>query len=94
MGLAVAGNRVGALPEILGDVSLLAATPDELAGHVLRLLDDRAAIDAVGRRNRAIADAAFSVERMAADYLDLYRSVIPELVELMPDYPPAVDFPL
>jgi glycosyltransferase involved in cell wall biosynthesis len=94
MGLAVAGNRVGALPEILGDSRLLAATPDELAGHVLRLLDDRDAIDTVGRRNRAIADAAFSVERMAVDYLDLYRSVIPERVELMPDYPTAVDFPL
>jgi glycosyltransferase involved in cell wall biosynthesis len=94
MGLAVAGNRVGALPEILGDVSLLAEAPDELAGHVLRLLDDRAAIDAVGGRNRAIACAAFSVERMAVDYLDLYRSIIPEHVELMPDYPSAVDFPL
>ena len=94
MGLAVAGNRVGALPEILGDSSLLADTPDELAGHVLRLLDDRDAIDAVGRRNRAIAGAAFSVERMAVDYLDIYRSVIPDRVDLMPDYPPAVDFPL
>jgi glycosyltransferase involved in cell wall biosynthesis len=94
MGLAVAGNRVGALPEILGDSSLLAETPDELAGHVLRLLDDHAAIDAVGRRNRTIACAAFSVERMAVDYLDVYRSVIPEQVELMPDYPPAVDFAL
>jgi hypothetical protein len=31
---------------------------------------------------------------MAVDYLDLYRSVVPERVELMPDYPPAVDFPL
>ncbi len=94
MGLAVAGNRVGALPEILGDSSLLADTPDELAGHVLRLLDDRDAIDAVGRRNRTIAGAAFSVERMAVDYLDIYRSVIPDRVDLMPDYPPAVDFPL
>jgi glycosyltransferase involved in cell wall biosynthesis len=94
MGLAVAGNRVGALPEILGDSSLLADTPDALADHVLRLLDDRAAIDAVGRRNRAIACAAFSVERMAVDFLDVYRRVIPEQVELMPDYPAAVDFPL
>jgi glycosyltransferase involved in cell wall biosynthesis len=94
MGLAVAGNRVGALPEILGDSSLLADTPDALADHVLRLLDDRAAIDAVGHRNRAIACAAFSVERMAVDYLDVYRSIIPEQVELMRGYPPAIDFPL
>jgi glycosyltransferase involved in cell wall biosynthesis len=94
MGLAVAGNRVGALPEILGEASLLAETPDELAGHVLGLLDDPAAIDIVGRRNRAIACAAFAVERMVADYLDLYRSIIPEQVELMPGYPPAADFPL
>jgi hypothetical protein len=31
---------------------------------------------------------------MAVAYLDLYKSVIPEAVELMPDYPPAVHFPL
>jgi hypothetical protein len=31
---------------------------------------------------------------MAVDFLDVYRRVIPEQVELMPDYPAAVDFPL
>ena len=40
------------------------------------------------------ACAAFSVERMAVDYLDVYRSIIPEQVELMRGYPPAIDFPL
>jgi hypothetical protein len=31
---------------------------------------------------------------MAVAYLELYKSMIPEAVELMPDYPPAIDFPL
>jgi glycosyltransferase involved in cell wall biosynthesis len=94
MGLAVTGNRVGALPEILGDTSTLGATPDELVAHVLRLLESREAIDAAGARNRVIACSNFSVKEMAVAYLDLYKSVIPEAVELMPDYPPAIHFPL
>jgi glycosyltransferase involved in cell wall biosynthesis len=94
MGLAVAGNRIGALPEILGDAGTLGATPEELVSHVLRLLESRAAIDETGARNRAIACSKFAVEGMAVAYLDTYKEMIPEAVELMPDYPPAIDFPL
>ena len=74
MGLAVAGNRVGALPEILGDTGTLGATPDELVSHILRLLESRHTIDAVGARNRSIARSNFSVKRMAVAYLDLYKT--------------------
>jgi glycosyltransferase involved in cell wall biosynthesis len=94
MGLAVAGNRIGALPEILGDAGTLGTTPEELVSHVLRLLESRAAIDETGARNRAIACSKFAVEGMAVAYLDTYKEMIPEAVELMPDYPPAIDFPL
>jgi glycosyltransferase involved in cell wall biosynthesis len=94
MGLAVAGNRVGALAEILGDTSTLGATPDELVSHILRLLESRDTIDALGARNRSIARSNFSVIRTAVAYLDLYKSINPGAVELMPDHPPAVYFPL
>jgi len=94
MGLAVAGNRVGALPEILGDTSTLGVTPDELVFHILRLLESRDSIDAIGARNRSIAGSKFSVERMAVAYFDLYKTINPEAVELMPDFPPAEYFPL
>jgi glycosyltransferase involved in cell wall biosynthesis len=93
MGLAVAGHRVGAIPEILGDTSTLGTTVDETASHILRLLESRYAIDALGARNRAIARAKYSVERMAMAYADVYRMLAPEEVDLMPDYPPAVYFP-
>jgi glycosyltransferase involved in cell wall biosynthesis len=93
MGLAVAGHRVGAIPEILGDTSTLGTTVDETASHILRLLKNRAAIDALGARNRAIARAKYGVERMAMGYADVYKMLAPEVVDLMPDYPPAVYFP-
>jgi glycosyltransferase involved in cell wall biosynthesis len=94
MGLAVAGNRVGAIPEILGDNSTLGTSPDETASHILRLLDNREAIDAIGARNRSIARANFCVERMVTAYADVYKSLAPGETDLMPDYPPAVYFPL
>jgi glycosyltransferase involved in cell wall biosynthesis len=94
MGLAVAGNRVGAIPEILGDASSLGATPEETVTRILTLLEDRDKIDTVGATNRSIASTNFSVEGMAIAYADVYKSMIPMEAELMPDYPAAVDFPL
>jgi glycosyltransferase involved in cell wall biosynthesis len=93
MGLAVAGHRVGAIPEILGDTSTLGTTVEETASHILRLLENRYAIDALGARNRAIARAKYGVERMAMAYADVYKMLAPEEVDLMPDYPAAVYFP-
>jgi glycosyltransferase involved in cell wall biosynthesis len=93
MGLAVAGHRVGAIPEILADASTLGATVDETVSHILRLLDNRYAIDALGARNRAIARAKYGVERMAMAYADVYKTLAPKEVDLMPDYPAAVYFP-
>jgi glycosyltransferase involved in cell wall biosynthesis len=94
MGLAVAGNRVGAIPELLGDDSTLGITLDETASHILRLLENRDAIDVIGARNRSIARANFCVERMVTAYADIYKSLAPGEADLMPDYPPAVYFPL
>jgi glycosyltransferase involved in cell wall biosynthesis len=94
MGLAIVGNRVGAIPEILSDVSTLGTTPEETAHHVLRLLENKDMIDAIGMKNCSIARTNFSVQRMAVAYAEVYRGIIPGEADLMPDYPPAVYFPL
>ena len=94
MGLAVAGNRIGALPEILGDDATLGTTAEETAAIIARLLDDPAALEAIGARNRSIARTAFGVDQMAIQYARLYREIAPAESELMPGYPAAVNFPL
>lgn len=94
MGLAVAGNRVGAIPEILADDGTLGGTSDETTAHILRLLGSRDLIDNLGARNRSIARTNFSVERMAFEYADVYKSVIPEEIDLMPEFPSAIYYPL
>ena len=94
MGLAVAGNKVGALPEILGDDATLGTSPAETAAIIARLLDDPGAMEAIGARNRSIARTAFDVEQMAIQYARLYREIAPTEFELMPGYPDAVNFPL
>jgi glycosyltransferase involved in cell wall biosynthesis len=94
MGLAVAGKLVGAIPEILGDTATLGADTNEIVSRILDLLEDRGRIDALGFRNSCIARQNFGVKRMAAAYCNVYKGVIPKEVELMPEFPPAVLFPL
>jgi glycosyltransferase involved in cell wall biosynthesis len=94
MGLAVAGHKVGALPEILGDDATLGTTADETAAIIARLLDDPAHLEAIGARTRSIARTAFGVDQMAIQYARLYREIAPAQSELMPGYPAAVNFPL
>jgi glycosyltransferase involved in cell wall biosynthesis len=94
MGLAVAGNQVGAIPEILGDDSTLGATPEGTAFRILELLENRDRVDTIGARNRSIARTNFSIERMAVAYANVYKSIIPGQADLMPDYPSAIYFPL
>src|SRR5262249_22978225 len=94
MGLAVAGYRVGAHPEIFCDSSTLGATPAMLVWHILSLLENRDSIDVVGARNQSIARSNFSVKRMAVAYLEVYKKMIPNAVDLMPDFPQATYFPL
>ncbi|PNG25653.1 hypothetical protein CR492_12045 [Methylocella silvestris] len=101
-GLAVAGYRIGAVPEILGDDETLGQTLgqtlgetlNETAGIIVALLDDRARIEALGRRNQAIAKARFSVGAMAAAYCSLYRDIAPGDFDMAPGLPDAVLFPL
>jgi glycosyltransferase involved in cell wall biosynthesis len=76
MGLAVGGNRVGALPEILGSDDTLGRSPDETAAKLLALLEDRPRIEELGKRNREIALREYSVERMVESYDALYRDAL------------------
>jgi glycosyltransferase involved in cell wall biosynthesis len=93
-GRAVAGYRVGAVPEILGSVETLGESLDETANIVLALLDDRDRMIALGEHNRAIALKRFSVEKMAISYFNLYRGLAPRDFDVLRDLPDAINFPL
>jgi glycosyltransferase involved in cell wall biosynthesis len=93
-GLAVAGYKIGAVPEILGDTQTLGETLDETVEIVTALLDDRKRIAALGEHNRALALERFSVENMAVRYFQLYRDLAPREVEILSGLPDAVHFPI
>lgn len=78
MGVPVIGYQVGALPEILGDLSLLAPpdNPSKLVQIALQLLDDEPVRHQIGCRNRQRALELFSVEAMIKSYADLYGEVL------------------
>ena len=75
MGQAVAGFKVGALPEILGGSQTLGADRAELADILLRLLDDPAEVDVLGAQNRERA-RDFAVETMVETYGTVYAEAL------------------
>jgi glycosyltransferase involved in cell wall biosynthesis len=79
MRLPVVGYDVGAIPEIVGDGSLVAPAGDSrrLGAIAAALLDDRPRRLAIGAANRARAERLFSVEAMVAAYEALYRELAP-----------------
>jgi 2-polyprenyl-3-methyl-5-hydroxy-6-metoxy-1,4-benzoquinol methylase/glycosyltransferase involved in cell wall biosynthesis len=80
MGLPVAGYRIGALPEILGNTELLATPGDShaLAGILIALLNDRERSQRIGSVNRERAQGLFSVDAMVASYDALYADHVAE----------------
>ncbi|HVG16412.1 MAG TPA: glycosyltransferase family 4 protein [Chitinophagaceae bacterium] len=74
MGLPVAGYRVGALPEIIADDSLLAPPGDikKLSKVLIELLDNKERRNQVGIQNNQRAKELFSVEAMIESYKDIY----------------------
>lgn len=92
MGLAVSGNRVGALPEILHSDATLGATRTETVARILELLNDRDRIDALGQQNRDISRSLYCVRAMTDSYEDMYIEALGGDVDLMPGYPPAALF--
>lgn len=78
MGIPVVGYKVGALPEILDDNTLLAPPDDSdaLAEVIVSLLDDRQRRQQIGQQNRELAHRLFSVEGMIRSYAKLYQELI------------------
>lgn len=92
MGLAVAGNKIGALPEILGSEETLGGDNAATAARIVALLDDPARIAALGAENAARARAAYDVKAMVAAYEALYADLLGEAVDPMAGFPPALVF--
>jgi glycosyltransferase involved in cell wall biosynthesis len=76
MKIPVAGYRIGALSEILGNEDLLATHPDDLSNIIVNLLEDRERRIEIGRNNHLRAHERFSVEAMVAAYDRIYERLI------------------
>jgi len=78
MGLAVAGYKTGALPEILGSSETLVdyGDIDGLVNIILELLNNEEKKVAIGKNNQIRAHQHFSVEKMVESYLQLYNKVL------------------
>lgn len=87
-GQAVAGFRVGALPEILGTDETLRATAPELADLLLSLLEQPERTAAIGRANAARA-RRFGLDGMIRAYAGVYSEALERPADVMPGFPPA-----
>lgn len=76
MGLAVAGHRIGALPEILDGSETLGVNLDDTVNRSIALLDDPERLGHVGELNRVRANQQFGVEAMAAAYGQVYADLL------------------
>lgn len=76
MGIPVAGYRVGALEEILGDSRCLGRSREALSKIIVGLLDDREERLRIGEKNRERAHRLFSVETMTEKYGRLYEELL------------------
>jgi glycosyltransferase involved in cell wall biosynthesis len=93
MGMAVAGNNIGALSEILGYEDTLGSAVEETARKIVELLEDPARAEHYGERNRERARSHFSVETMCRAYDRLYENALGLSSDLMPGFPEAQLFP-
>ncbi|MGC5010262.1 glycosyltransferase [Streptosporangium sp. DT93] len=79
-GVPVVSTRVGSVAEVVrdGHTGLLSGPgPDELAAHVVRLLNDPGLARRMGEAARDWTAYAFAVDRLVADTENLYRSLCP-----------------
>lgn len=75
MGLAVVGNRVGALPEVLGSTDTLGTSAAETGAITARLLDSEDVLERWGKLNRERA-ASFGLPAMIGAYETLYARLV------------------
>ncbi len=79
-GLSVVATRVGEVPEVVvpGVTGVLVSpgNPEQLAAAIADLLRDRDRRAAMGQASRLRVAQEFSAERMTADYLDVYETVL------------------
>ncbi len=74
--IPVAGFRVGALPELLGNDETLAASRSGLVDVLASLLDDRTRARVAGARGRDRVERFFSLRTMLEAYRDLYGALL------------------
>ncbi|MBN9661459.1 MAG: glycosyltransferase family 4 protein [Acidobacteria bacterium] len=78
-GVPVVASRVGGLPEIVRheETGLLVENSAEaIAGAVRRILTDEVLASRLAAAGRALVESRFTMERMAADALAVYRKVL------------------
>jgi glycosyltransferase involved in cell wall biosynthesis len=79
-GLPVVATRTGAAGDIIRDgVSGLLIDPGsarQIHDAVQRLLCDESLAESIGRQARAAVEAAYSIERVAGNYLELYQGLL------------------
>lgn len=85
-GIPVIGYRVGALPEIVDDPTLLVAPGDfhALAELAIDLVTDPQRLREIGEHNRRRAHDLFGVDHMVAQYREIYHAVLNAPVRTLP----------
>jgi glycosyltransferase involved in cell wall biosynthesis len=77
----VIATAVGGNPELVAENEtgflIPANDPAALSERLLRYLQSPALLQAHGRAARGRAEREFSLQRMLADYADLYRAMLP-----------------
>jgi glycosyltransferase involved in cell wall biosynthesis len=78
-GVPVVASRVGGLPEIVRHEEtglLVENSAEQIAAAVRRILNDAGLADRLAAAGRALVESRFTMERMAADTLAVYRKVL------------------
>lgn len=73
----VVGSDSGEIPNVIGDAGLIFHEGDEreLAGHLLRLMENTSSRKALGRRGRERVLERFTYERIATKTVEFYKQV-------------------
>ena len=79
LGVAVAAMETGGTGDILAheQSALLSATPEGLADHVKRLVEDRSLRERLGENAREVIRQRFAAPAVLDRMEELYRSLIP-----------------